>query len=177
MGLVGQTAGYGESGRLVESRHDNRNNEEPESAAKLLGRHGITLTVLGASLAGTFLAWLAARVAVDPVGFEVGRLTLGASIPPVSYPTFVLLGGRCISGMLALITFIGDRRRRDLELKVSSMARHLDSQSALSPRPEIDDISDRYALAVQAAQDGLWDWNLRTDRVDYSPRWKALIGF
>ena len=173
MGLVGQTAGNEEQGRLLESRHENRG-QEPENAPGLLRRHGISLTVLGASLAGTFLAWLAARVAIDPAGLP---FTLGSTSSLLSYPTVVLLGGVCISGMLALIALMGDRRRGDLERKVSTMASHLENKAPASLPPELDETSDRYALAVQATQDGLWDWNLRTNRVDYSPRWKALIGF
>jgi len=35
---------------------------------------------------------------------------------------------------------------------------------------------ERYSLAAAATNDGLYDWDLRTDRIWFAQRWKALLG-
>jgi diguanylate cyclase (GGDEF)-like protein/PAS domain S-box-containing protein len=41
---------------------------------------------------------------------------------------------------------------------------------------EIRASEERYALAAQAANDGLWDWDLTGGTVFFSERWKSLMG-
>ncbi len=35
----------------------------------------------------------------------------------------------------------------------------------------------QFSLALRGSQDGLWEWDLRKNEVEYSARWKALLGY
>lgn len=47
-------------------------------------------------------------------------------------------------------------------------------RTELTKKLEISE--ERYALALQGANDGIWDWDLRTNTVCYSQRWKTMLG-
>lgn len=61
-----------------------------------------------------------------------------------------------ITGFLGIAQDLTERKRSAAEIKVAE---------------------ERFQLAVQAAQDGFWDWDFVTNEIYFSPRWKEMIGY
>ncbi|MBE2269910.1 MAG: PAS domain S-box protein [Anaerolinea sp.] len=88
-----------------------------------------------------------------PAEFQLQR-TDGSIIWVESKSVPVTLGGKTVG--LLISKDVTSRRQAEQELRA---------------------VREQIQIAVRAANLGLWDWDLQTDRVFYSPEWKSQLGY
>ena len=67
---------------------------------------------------------------------------------------------------------------RDLQKQPQYFVAHIqDISDRKSMEKTLQESEERWQLAIRGANDGIWDWNVRTKEVFFSKRWKEMLGY
>jgi PAS domain S-box-containing protein len=116
--------------------------------------------------------------------FLLGLLALGLVLPAI----FVTLGIRRITEpikklIVASEEVAGGKFGEEITVKTGDELEELVKQfNLMSLRlsesyAAIKEREERLTLITERANDGIWDWDLRTQDTYFSPRWKSMLGY
>jgi PAS domain S-box-containing protein len=100
---------------------------------------------------------------------RLGRLCAGEAVPPLEVRMVRL--DAVVTDVEVHSTLIDDEDGRAIQVIVRDITDRKRAEKILRESEE------RLTLAFAGAQEGVWDWNLDTNAVVYSPRWTEMLGY
>jgi PAS domain S-box-containing protein len=100
---------------------------------------------------------------------RMGLMLAGESVPPAEEKIVRLDGG--VTDVEVNSTRLDESPGEVIQVIVRDISERKRAVALLRQNEE------RLTLAFAGAQEGVWDWNLETGAVVYSPRWKEMLGY
>ncbi len=100
-------------------------------------------------------------------------------MPPHGHYCVPILADQHLFGVITLFLRSSDHgNEAEVQEFLASVSRVLAGTIERKHAEEaLKESRERFDLAVLGSNAGIWDWDLRTNRVYFSPRWKGLIGY
>ncbi len=106
------------------------------------------------------------------VGCALSWFFTAGPVPWFSLVSSFIVGLLLAVGVNKGASGVMDRWLREAADKLEKQREHYDVLLS-----SIHDDHPKRILEARGEMDGLWEWNLKTDQIYFSPRWRALLGY
>jgi PAS domain S-box-containing protein len=118
------------------------------------------------------LAIYVAFAALAHLGLLENRLVVEAT--PLDLSFWVEAGTALTVFVVLLVVLL----ERFYQLQVRTLAAKHETSAELAQTAQVlKEREERLAAAMEVINDGIWDWDIQTNEVYYSPRWKRILGY